>query len=155
MITFTYEDNNFVKSSSITMTQIFDPLPNSTNDKIVCCYVNATSKMQVARITNVPNWYFERVVFPGQRLIFESVSDAQLEIHCGMMASAILSDTIPCKRLQIDDDYGDPQVDSDDEKLSYLGNSEEPLPAHPSAVMARIERTKPMKPLALAMAPQF
>ena len=59
--------------------------------------------MQVARITNVPDWYFERVVFPGQRLLFESVPSALLEIHTGMMASAILSDTIPCERLAMDE----------------------------------------------------
>jgi hypothetical protein len=157
MITFRYEHNNFVKSSSITMAQIFDPLPNNTSDKIVCCYVNATSKMQIARITNIPNWYFERVVFPGQRLVFEAVSSAQLEIHCGMMASAILSDTIPCERLRIDDDHGEPEAQSDAEEFSYLGNAEEPLPAHPSAVVARASSSKPAKPLAMAMAvaPQF
>ena len=60
--------------------------------------------MQIVRITNVCNWYFERVVFPGQRLMFEAMSDAQLEIHTGMMASAILSDTIPCERLAVDSD---------------------------------------------------
>jgi hypothetical protein len=37
--------------------------------------------------------------FPGQRLIFEALPAADLEIHTGMMASAILSDTIPCSRL--------------------------------------------------------
>lgn len=84
------------------MAQIFDPLPTSSDRSMLCCYINATSKMQIARITNVPNWYFERVVFPGQRLMFESVPSGQLEIHCGMMASAILSDTIPCERLRID-----------------------------------------------------
>jgi Domain of unknown function (DUF1830) len=85
------------------MAQIFDPLPPDQSDCILCCYVNATSKIQIARITNIPNWYFERVVFPGQRLIFEAVPQALLEIHCGMMASAILSDTIPCERLHIQD----------------------------------------------------
>ncbi|NEQ30106.1 MAG: DUF1830 domain-containing protein [Leptolyngbya sp. SIO4C5] len=85
------------------MAQILDPLPPESNDKLLCCYVNATSKIQIARITNVPNWYFERVVFPGQRLIFEAFATAQLEIHTGMMASAILSDTIPCTRLLVDD----------------------------------------------------
>lgn len=90
-----------VKLLNKVMAQIIDPIPSDSSDPILCCYVNATSKMQVARITNVPNWYFERVVFPGQRLIFEAVASAQLEIHCGMMASAILSDTIPCIRLQI------------------------------------------------------
>ncbi len=58
--------------------------------------------MQVVRITNIHNWYFERVVFPGQRLMFEALPEAQLEIHTGMMASAILSDTILCQRLVVD-----------------------------------------------------
>ena len=83
------------------MTQILDSLPNDENGSILCCYVNATSQIQVARITNVPNWYFERVVFPGQRLVFEANPNAILEIHSGMMASAILSDTIPCQRLAL------------------------------------------------------
>lgn len=83
------------------MSQVFDPLPSSSDDRILCCYVNVTSKIQVARISNIANWYFERVVFPGQRLVFEALREAQLEIHTGMMASAILSDTIPCERLLI------------------------------------------------------
>lgn len=83
------------------MAQILDPLPTNSLDPIFCCYINATSQIQVARITNIPNWYFERVVFPGQRLVFEALPHAQLEIHTGMMASAILSDTIPCERLQV------------------------------------------------------
>jgi hypothetical protein len=83
------------------MAQILDPLPFDSSEQILCCYVNATSKIQVVRITNIPNWYFERVVFPGQRLLFETPVGAQMEIHTGMMASAILSDTIPCDRLRI------------------------------------------------------
>ncbi|MEC4815181.1 MAG: DUF1830 domain-containing protein [Scytonema sp. PMC 1069.18] len=83
------------------MAQILDPLPPEYTGNFLCCYVNATSKIQVARISNIPNWYFERVVFPGQRLVFEAPIEAQLEIHTGMMASAILSDTIPCDRLVI------------------------------------------------------
>lgn len=85
------------------MAQLFDPLPCDSKDAIVCCYVNATNRIQVARISNIPNWYFERVVFPGQRLVFEALPEALLEIHCGMMASAILADTVPCDRLQVED----------------------------------------------------
>ncbi len=85
------------------MAQVLDSLPSDFSDRILCCYVNVTSKMQIARITNVTNWYFERVVFPGQRLIFEAPSDGVLEIHSGMMASAILSDKIPCLRLQVEE----------------------------------------------------
>lgn len=85
------------------MAQILDPLPPNSTDRILCCYVNATSKVQVVRITNIPNWYFERVVFPGQRLMFETMPEALLEINSGMMASAILSDKIPCDRLRVEE----------------------------------------------------
>ena len=91
----------FVYNPSTVMSQILDPFPNDKDGSILCCYVNATSQIQVARITNIPNWYFERVVFPGQRLVFEAAPEAILEIHSGMMASAILSDTIPCTKLSL------------------------------------------------------
>lgn len=86
------------------MAQILDPLPQDNQNRILCCYVNATSQIQIARITNIANWYFERVVFPGQRLVFEAMTEALLEIHTGMMASSILSDKIPCDRLCVDED---------------------------------------------------
>jgi hypothetical protein len=86
------------------MAQILDSLPSDNQNRILCCYVNATSQIQVARITNIPNWYFERVVFPGQRLVFEALPKALLEIHTGMMATAILSDTIPCERLRVEEE---------------------------------------------------
>lgn len=86
------------------MSQILDRFSSNENSQVLCCYVNATSQIQIARITNIPNWYFERVVFPGQRLVFEAHSSAVLEIHSGMMASAILSDTIPCKKLAVGKD---------------------------------------------------
>ncbi|MEM7064524.1 MAG: DUF1830 domain-containing protein [Cyanobacteria bacterium P01_B01_bin.77] len=84
------------------MTQILDPIPSDDTNSVLCCYVNRSSKIQVARITNISNWYFERVVFPGQRLMFEANAKGQLEIHSGSMASSILEDTIPCARLVID-----------------------------------------------------
>jgi hypothetical protein len=85
------------------MTQILDSLPAEYLDRILCCYVNATSQMQIARIKNIPNWYLERTVFPGQCLCFEAVPDAQLEIHTNRMSSAILADTICCNRLRINE----------------------------------------------------
>lgn len=86
------------------MAQIIDPIPTNCSDKRLCCYVNPTSKIQVARITNISNWYFERVVFPAQRLMFEAPGQAVLEIHTSCMAGAVLADTIPCDRLQLKED---------------------------------------------------
>jgi hypothetical protein len=85
------------------MTQILDSLPADQPSSILCSYINISSRIQIARITNIPNWYFERVVFPGQRLLFEATTDARLEIHTGAIASAILSDRISCDSLQVSD----------------------------------------------------
>nr|WP_317619262.1 DUF1830 domain-containing protein [Laspinema sp. D2d] len=70
---------------------------------ILCCYVNITSKIQIIRICNIANWYFERVMFPGQRLLFKAPKQSLLEVHTGGTAGAILSDTIPCDRLICDE----------------------------------------------------
>ncbi|MBD2103897.1 DUF1830 domain-containing protein [Leptolyngbya sp. FACHB-261] len=88
------------------MSQTFDPVPNAIPEKITCCYVNASSKIQIVRITNIPHWYFERVVFPGQHLLFESVPQASLEVHTGTVMSSILSDTICCSQLQVQENPG-------------------------------------------------
>ncbi|GFE70919.1 DUF1830 domain-containing protein [Chroococcus sp. FPU101] len=106
------------------MAQILDPLPNDQKKSILCCYVNATSQIQVVRISNMANWYFERVVFPGQRLVFESLPESLLEIHTGMMASCILSDTIPCERLSIDDELEDEPVSPSEQSKAHDGKSE-------------------------------
>ena len=113
------------------MSQILDPLPQSSKDTILCCYVNATSQIQIARITNISNWYFERVVFPGQRLLFETLPQALLEIHTGMMASAILSDTIPCERLCLQ------EVSRSTDDESSLNEVKETVSKDPSEVIER------------------
>lgn len=77
------------------------PVMSEPSKRILCCYVNATSKIQMARIANISNWYFERVVFPGQRLLFEALPEAQLEIHTGIMNTAILSDQVKCEHLRV------------------------------------------------------
>ncbi|GAP99038.1 DUF1830 domain-containing protein [Leptolyngbya sp. NIES-2104] len=67
----------------------------------LCCYTNATRHIQIVRIVDLPNWYFERVVFPGERLMFEAPQAAHLEIHAG--ARSTLTDTISCERLRVRD----------------------------------------------------
>lgn len=78
-----------------------DSLPPEVTERILCHYTNATNWLQIARITNIPNWYFERVVFPGQRLLFEAPRWANLEIYTAQLPSPMLSDKIPCDRLRI------------------------------------------------------
>ncbi|MEM8673645.1 MAG: DUF1830 domain-containing protein [Cyanobacteria bacterium P01_G01_bin.67] len=76
-------------------------LAPATSNSILCCYVNTTAHVEVIRITNILHWYFERVVFPGQRVLFEAPTMARLEIHTGMSISSIISETIDCQQLQL------------------------------------------------------
>ncbi|NJM67349.1 MAG: DUF1830 domain-containing protein [Acaryochloris sp. RU_4_1] len=68
---------------------------------IVCSYSNHSSKLQVVRIANVANWYFERVVFPKQHLMFNAPRTGHLEVHTSEIATAIQVDCIPCKQLRV------------------------------------------------------
>jgi hypothetical protein len=72
-----------------------------SRESAVCYYQNQSDRIQVTRISDVPGWYFERVVFPGQRLLFEAPIQANLEIHTGSMASAVQADCIPCRQLRV------------------------------------------------------
>lgn len=84
-------------------TPTLSPLPSKYSERILCFYTNVTNQIQIARITNIPNWNFERVVFPGQRLLFESVLDAQLQIHTCMTGDAIFLDRITCNCLRVNE----------------------------------------------------
>jgi len=71
--------------------------------KILCCYTNDTDQHQIIRISNIPCWFFERAVFPGQSVTFRAFSDGLLEIHTGVFSGSILSDLIPCDQLLLSD----------------------------------------------------
>lgn len=83
------------------MRQLSSSLDRHETDLVLCYYVNPTSRIQIARIQNIENWYFERVIFPGERLLFKAPLEAQLEISTSETVSAVLSDKILCQRLQV------------------------------------------------------
>lgn len=79
---------------------MFCPCPPNCSKKISCCYINHSDKVQIGRISNVADWYLERVIFPGQRLLFEAPAEAELEIYTNSFSSAILSERIRCEHLE-------------------------------------------------------
>ncbi len=68
---------------------------------MLCAYCNPSRRFQVLRISNLPSLFFERVIGPHQRLLFESPTQALLEIYTGDVASSLLTARIPCEQLQI------------------------------------------------------
>ena len=83
------------------MTQILDALPTQWPNKILCHYHNRSCDLQIARITNISNWYFERVIFPDDVLIFEAIAEATLEIYKSDGVATLLSDHLHCETLQV------------------------------------------------------
>ena len=83
------------------MTQILNLLPDKCGLHILCSYKNQTPTLQIIRITNIPNWYFERVVFPGELLLFEALPEAVLEIYISEEARPFWSDRFLCDCLKV------------------------------------------------------
>lgn len=83
--------------------QTLSTLADSDRARILCYYVNGTKYIQTARIINSQNFHFERVIFPGQRLMFEAVPTAHLEIQTCIMNDEIMTDRITCIYLRVNE----------------------------------------------------
>ncbi|NET56931.1 MAG: DUF1830 domain-containing protein [Symploca sp. SIO2E6] len=84
------------------MSELLNSYPGNSPASFPCYYANQSSSIQIIRITNIPNFYFERVVFPGQRMIFETVENARLEVHSSNSITTIITDVIPCQQISCD-----------------------------------------------------
>lgn len=85
----------------LVMTQILDSLPADSNNRILCCYINNAHRIKIARISNISDWYFERVVFPEEKLLFEALPEAQLEIYVTNFSTVALVEITTCARLAV------------------------------------------------------
>ncbi len=83
------------------MNQFPNRLPDKCGLSILCSHKNKSPTVQIIRITNIPNWYFERVVFPGELLLFEALPEAVLEIYISEEARPILGDRFLCDWLKV------------------------------------------------------
>ncbi|MBF2047954.1 MAG: DUF1830 domain-containing protein [Elainella sp. C42_A2020_010] len=86
------EDSAMPSSTEVHMLQ--------ATCELFCAYKNTTSKLQVVRITNISGWYFEKVVFPQEQLLFEALPEAELEIYTGTAWGATLVEKICCSQLK-------------------------------------------------------
>jgi Domain of unknown function (DUF1830) len=70
--------------------------PKIINSRIQCTYRNESDRFQVIRVEDDG---IERTVAAGQVVEFETHRDSNLDIYTYEMATMILSDRIPCRRL--------------------------------------------------------
>lgn len=85
------------------MVQAFPSLPTHWSNRILCYYCNTTNHLQAVQITNIAGWCYARLVFPKQRLLFEAVPEAVLEIHVSTTVGQTLHQQIPCAKLQVNE----------------------------------------------------
>jgi hypothetical protein len=75
---------------------------SKNRDRILCYYFNSTSYLQMAKLQSTDNSPFEQLVFPGQRVLFEAIPDALLEVYRYASQVTLLAQ-IPCQTLQVND----------------------------------------------------
>jgi hypothetical protein len=83
------------------MTIALDRQTKQQSQKMLCFYENTSRKMQNAKICNVKNQYWERAVFPGERLFFEAVPEAELEIHQHQENGDVRCESFSCKHFKV------------------------------------------------------
>lgn len=64
-------------------------------------YRNVTSQVQIIRLDRVTSEQLEKVVFPGEQLLFHSTAEAFLEVCTNKAPSFTLIEQIPCSQLQV------------------------------------------------------
>lgn len=77
-------------------------LENSAT-KILCFYTNETRFIQIIRMGDMPEPSLERVVFPGQRLLFEALPEAFIEIYTANLTAKVITKKIHCAAIQVDE----------------------------------------------------
>jgi len=80
-----------------TITSSSKSSATNSSVPILCCYTNITRRIQIIRIINIPDSHWERVIFPGQSLMFEAVQNANLEIKFSENRSVF----VPCHQLRV------------------------------------------------------
>lgn len=68
---------------------------------ILCYYTNSTRYIQQIRLQQNPHLSLDRLVFPGEKFIFEALPEGALEIYTYTASGLQLLQTIACLRLQV------------------------------------------------------
>jgi hypothetical protein len=80
-----------------TITSSGKSLKINSSTRFLCSYTNVTRHLEIIRIKNIPDLHLERVIFPGERLMFEAVPEAQIEIQFHDSLRVV----VPCHQLRV------------------------------------------------------
>lgn len=85
------------QTTSRQTTSVSKPSQSTSNNhQSLCCYTNHTSHVQVIRLMNQSHTNWQRVIFPGERFLFEADSESNLEI-----VNQVVSSLVNCRKLLV------------------------------------------------------
>lgn len=85
------------QTTSRQTTSVSKPSQSTSNNhQNLCCYTNHTSHIQVIRLVNQSHTNWQRVIFPGERFLFEADSESNLEI-----VNQVVSSLVNCRKLLV------------------------------------------------------
>lgn len=76
---------------------VSQPKQNTSECQSLCCYTNHSSYIQVIRLVNPSHTNWQRVIFPGERFLFEADSESNLEI----MGDEVVSFLVNCQKFLV------------------------------------------------------
>jgi len=68
---------------------------------ILCYYTNQSRLIQQIRLEKNPHSSLDRIVFPGEKFMFEALPEGLLEIYTYTATGLQLLQTIACEQLQV------------------------------------------------------
>lgn len=83
------------------LSQATSGLTQDIEEKILCAYQNSSMNWHIIKITNIPRYYYEKVILPGQRVIFQASVRAKLKVFSTENTTLMLMDTIACPKIRV------------------------------------------------------
>jgi hypothetical protein len=81
------------------MTQVFFPSHSDINSQKIYCYTNKSDQVVIVRINDLADRHCERVVFPGEKFLFQADDKFKLEVY-QQTNVGIIHDTISSSQLK-------------------------------------------------------
>ena len=87
------------------MPRISKSLSIEPTKNILCYHHNSSAQMQMIKFFNNGINYSSKMVFPGQRIMFEAEPDSQVKILSNQKGNTLLSQLINCQDLQVNSQF--------------------------------------------------
>ncbi|MGB5637029.1 MAG: DUF1830 domain-containing protein [Waterburya sp.] len=67
--------------------------------EMLYCYTNSTPKMQLVRLLDNNGCTYEKLVFPQQRILLETIPEGRLEVYLEREGKQVLGEILSCQDL--------------------------------------------------------